>query len=376
MLILLSLSCTGKRDPLREVRPENLPEHSDPAWRTLAFLEAGEHPLWFELGSQGPVSIEYPAKASLIPFAPWPHARYVTGFLIWEGCLVMAVNRDGFLVLQKLGFSGAEKPRSTLYRASAGGLWDHYTAESLFLWGNRPAALLYRNDFFMDPVAQSPFPQVFVLDKSSPVPLGALIPAFEDFHPPWEVEILRQGPDSSWYYRVKEKGKEQNETQYYRTGDLGKQGERVSPGQWRNSFLPEKPENTPLPLAALLDQAREALGEDKLLLLETLSPHFESLRLFSSGLLPGAEIPPESENSCLLYGYWREGPDPLALIISSEGMLFCSKEARRPTSLTALPEGFVYTGIALVENIITASWEEQQEAGIGAAGFMVMEVFW
>ena len=53
-----------------------------------------------------------------------------------------------------------------------------------------------------------------------------------------------------------------------------------------------------------------------------------------------------------------------------------SLPAVRPFSLPALSEDFVYTGIALLGDIILASWEEQQEAGIGAAGFMVRSAFW
>jgi len=42
-------------------------------------------------------------------------------------------------------------------------------------------------------------------------------------------------------------------------------------------------------------------------------------------------------------------------------------------SLPPLPEGFVYTGIARVGANIFASWEEQEDFSIGAAGFVVIK---
>jgi hypothetical protein len=40
--------------------------------------------------------------------------------------------------------------------------------------------------------------------------------------------------------------------------------------------------------------------------------------------------------------------------------------------LPALPEGFVYTGIGRASGSLFASWEEQEEFSIGAAGFVVI----
>jgi hypothetical protein len=43
-----------------------------------------------------------------------------------------------------------------------------------------------------------------------------------------------------------------------------------------------------------------------------------------------------------------------------------------PFPLPALPEGFAYSNVTLLGNVLVASWEEQFDAVIGAAGFMVM----
>ena len=150
--------------------------------------------------------------------------------------------------------------------------------------------LLYRNAFFIEPEAPAPRPQVQLLDFYSPTPLAAGVPALEAFPDagPWETEIVRQSPSGNWYYRMREKGKTQNETAYFRTGDLAEAGEMISIEEWMDS-----------------------------------DP--------------------------------RENFEPEAFAI-----------------LPPLPEAFVYTGAAVLGDVLVAAWEEQQEAGIGAAGFMVL----
>ena len=259
------------------------------AWSALALLRTGENPLWFELGPDGPSHIESPSVATLTPYTPWPHARFIVGMQMWEGFLVMAVNREGFIILG----AGSEPTELFLYRVANSAFWDLYTAESFFIWEDRPSVLLYRNDFFSAPAA-APLPsQVFALSKSSPFPVPVSIGAFESFPSPWEAEVVRRGPSGFWYFRMKEKGQGQNVTAYFRTEDLSVQGVRISVEEWRNS---------------------DPRG-------------FET---------PGANVD------------------------------------SAPFSLPALPEGFVYSGVVLLGNVLAASWEEQRDASIGAAGFMVM----
>ena len=395
LLLLFAAACTGKEKP-REINTgqENETQkqvYSGPAWPVLALLETGENPLWFELRPEGPGLIDSPAAASLTPYIPWPYARFVSGILVWDDFLVMAVNRDGFLILGPSAWSGPQGASSGaadtgvtsgplyqdvgLYRASSGGFWDPYTAESFFLWNDKPAVLLYRNDFFAEPDAPSPRPQVYVLDKSSPVPLGAAVPALERFPSdgPWEAEVVQRGTDGFWYYRMKEKGKPQNETAYFRAQDLEGEGTKISAGQWRDSELPLGPENAPPLLALVAENAAAELGQA--LVVRAVSPDFEGPRLFSSGA-PSTG----SENLTLLYGYCRgnthDDSEALALAILPDGRGFYSRgtaEKVQTFSLPALGEGFVYTGAALLGDVLAASWEEQQEAGIGAAGFMVMK---
>ena len=365
--------------------------NAGPAWPALALLKTGENPLWFEFGAAGPVLIESPASASLAPFTPWPYARFVTTMQLWGSYIVMAVNRDGFL---SLGLNDAKTANSrtnapgrldinlldapsesnageaVLYRIADSGLWSQYTAESFFFWENKPAVLLYRNDFFADLSAPPLAPQVYVLDKASPVPLGADIPALEKFPPgpSWEAEVLSRGSGGNWYYRMKEKGEAQNETAYFRAEDLAGDSKRISFGEWRDSIKPEAFGAIPAYLSAMIKNADAvvpgSIGEIRL-----ISPDFEGQRSFGfAGDEAGAN------SGTLMYAYCRE-KDHLAIAVLPDGRGFYSNgkiKEGRPFSLPALPEGFVYTGLALIGNIIAASWEEQQEASIGAAGFMVI----
>jgi hypothetical protein len=328
----------------------------------VALLKTGKNPIWFELLPDGPSHIASAGSAELSPYIPWPHARYITGMLLWDDFLVMAVNGDGFLVL-----GPTENADLALYRA-AHRLWQPYTAGSFFLWDAKPAVLLYRNDFFSGPTVPPVFPQIYVLDRSSPVPLGVSVPAFENFPEGgfWEAELARLAPDGFWYFRMKEKGGLQNDTAYFRTASLSEAGEEISVGEWRNSGDPEWPRNVSLHLTHILDRAPE-LVPGRISAVRVLSPDFDRPRLFSSAR--------SGESLVILHSYSRETPEPLALVILGDGRGFISEGREpevKPFSLPALPAGFLYTGIAVVENAIVASWEEQREAGIGAAGFMVM----
>ena len=360
LALLLVAACSGRRETPAPAPGGNdeAPVYTGPAWQALALLKSGENPLWFELTPEGPRLVTSPAEAALAPFNPWPHARYITGILPWKEFIVMAVNRDGFLAL------AAETAGIYLYRA-ADSSWDTYTTESFFIFENKPAVLLYRNDFFSELKAEVLKGQVYVLDESSAFPVTASIPFLEKFAPPWEAEIVRMGPDGFWYFRMKEKGKARNETAYFRVPDLAGEGEKVSISAWRNS---DNPEILPVssPLGAILGRAQgRAL---------TVSPDFEGERLFAA---PGSIAQAVDGEMAAMSGYCREKPEPLALAVFSGGQGFFSRGAERAVgqfSLPVLPEGFAYTHIALLGNVLAASWEEQQGAAIGAAGFMVMNL--
>jgi len=374
LLSFLVAGCKGKDNTgsgIAEINDEEQ-EYANFPWPALARLRAGENPIWFEFGEDGLCLIESAAAASLAPYVPWPHARYVTAMAMWNGFLVMAVNRDGFLVFGPAGGTApSEATELLLCRSASGGLWDPYTTESFFIWEGKPAVLLYRNDFFGELTAPPPDPRVYALDLSSPVPVGAYVPALEIFPSDgrWETELLRRGPDGLWYYRMKEKGQNRPAIAYFRSKDLNIGGERISFGEWVKSGRGEAPENIPLNLALALEASGYLSGTS--CLIKAVSPDFDGQRIFTAGVSGIAE------NNALLYAYCQDAPEPLALAILPGGLGFISTGGESEAvsfSLSALPEGFVYTGVAVLGDVLIAAWEEQQEAGVGAAGFMVMAI--
>jgi len=373
LIFIFAMACSGKGSPPGAApnTADEAPVHAGPAWPALALLRTGENPLWFELGQDGPALIGSPETASLAPFTPWPYTRFIVGMQAWDGFLVMAVNRDGFLALGAAdtqdASSGDLPAEAVLYRAADTKLWASYTAESFFIWDDKPAVLLDRNDFFIDPDSAPLKIQVYALDKSSPDPQGADIPALESYPPGWEAEEIHRGSDNFWYFRMKDRSKAQGETDYFRAEDLAGAGEKISMGEWRNSSSPESPKNMPAYLMGALLMASEFdLKEADVA--KVISPDFDGSRFYT--LLTAAA------GSELLYVYCRE-TDHLVLAILPNGQGLYSNDEEpgaRLFSLPVLPEGFVYTGIAAFGEILAASWEEQQDASIGAAGFMVMKV--
>jgi len=366
MILLLVAACSGKGGVPVSGTDIEVPGYSGPAWHPLALLKTGEHPLWFELAAGGPVLIESPDDASLAAYSPWPFARFIIDMQVWDDFLAMAVNRDGFLVLG----AAADDTEAVLYRARGGLIWNSYTAESFFVWDDKPAVLLYRNDFFIEPTAPSLQPQVYVLDMSSPVPVGASVPALENFPPgdSWEAEVLHRGPGGLWYYRLKEKGKDQANTVYFRTESLEEAGTRIAIGEWRNSNTQEIPENVARCLAEIINAASGSYPGG-LNLVKLISPENKEPRVFVPQAATGT-------GEDLLYVYCREA-DQFAIAIFPDGQGYYSggkEPAAIPFTLPPLPEGFGYTGIAVFGKILVASWEEQQDASIGAAGFMVISL--
>jgi hypothetical protein len=380
LIPFLAAACSGKgdnRDNIAETAAGDRREYASFPWPALARLKTGENPIWFEFGQEGLSLIESASAASLAPYVPWPHAKYVTAMAMWNGFLVMAVNMDGFLILMPSGgLSQSETSELILCRSAVGKSWEPYTTESFFIWQDKPAVLLYRNDFFGELVGSSPNPRVYTLDILSAVPVGAFVPALEIFPSndgSWETELLRRGPDGLWYYRMKERGQARTATAYFRTDDLNVEGKRISFGDWMNSYRGEAPENIPGNLALTFRRASEfSFGTAGLL--KTVSPDFEGQRIFS--LTNGSVPDPAGEYFTVLSGYCQMSPESLALVIFPDGRGFLSygeNSEPKSFSLSALGEGFVYTGVAVIGNVLVASWEEQQEAGVGAAGFMVVD---
>jgi len=264
-----------------------MPPAARPAARPMAILQPGEQPLWFQLTEDGPVLIESIEDAiNAAALVPWPFALHVRFFYERDDELVMAVNRDGFM---KLAPDSEDAKRLAMYRFSGGDFWRQYTVGGFVFYGDKPAALLYLDDRFLDTSAPPPGIRTWTFNMESNAPFQLEIPALELFpvDEGWSADTLRFGNDGLWYYRVFKGIGPQTEIRMLRTADLAQAGEEISLGDFYNS-APRRTEE--------------------------------------------------------LY-----------------------------SSLPLLPEGFCYTGTGRAGDSLFASWEEQADFNIGAAGFMVIK---
>jgi hypothetical protein len=368
-------------------RPDPLPDEPDTGNRAVetlpaipdslfAIIRSGEAPIWFELGPDGPVQISGPEAATEEPFVPWPQTRYVAGLEAdEEGRLIMAVNRDGFLAWE------SREDGLALYRISEAEAWDPYTVAALFMYQGTAAVLLYEDDFFPRNEAvlhgldrRLPASEVWGLRTDYQGMTQMEIPAFAALSPQegWKVDVLALGRDGLWYYRgIRQEPSRPDdgfpETQYFRTWDLLVPGERASTGLFRNAMRPYNRNDMPLPIQVVLKEAGHAAGEGQTLVATVISQEFPIRRYFTLQ----ADVSGE-QGALALAGFYLP-PDTAAVVFPDGNGIFTGPAAVPETfALPALPEGFVYTRIGIAGSVLIASWEEQQDWQVGAAGFMVI----
>jgi hypothetical protein len=342
-----------------------------PAWEALAILKTGENPLWFELGEDGPALISSPAEAGLGDYKPWPLSRHIAGMLSWEDSLVLASNRDGFIILDPRPDGGI-----TLYRAFDPAYWDAYSIASFYVFEEKPTILLYRDDFFSDPARPLSAPALS-LDWDSNVPIPVDVPFLQSpvEGDNWEPVALMRGPDGSWYGRWTQPGAERPQSRYLRASSLADYGVSVSVDAYRNAAQPEPVSKAPSFAAGFFDKKPHdfaaGLGSP---VLEHISPSYEGKRLFSMGRATGSDFQ-DNENVSILRGFYRESPAPFIFILLPDGRGVSAGEAAiTQFMLPALPGGYVYTSAGLTGDVLVASWEEQQDLAVGSAGFMAVDV--
>jgi len=255
-----------------------------------AILQTGEHPLWFQLTEDGPVhiqSIEEAADKNAL--VPWPYALYIFNVTEKEGALFMAVNRGGFLKLEKYerdGVSGL-----ALYSFSGGRFWNQYTVGGFIFYNDNPAALLYPDERFIDTYNNNSAPaltRIWSFNMNSNVPYPADIPVLNLFpdNEGWIIDTLRHADDGYFYFRA-----------------------------YRNDRQEIK-----------MLRARD----------------------------PGGNVITEITADV----FFGSAPRVTEII---------------NPRLPQLPENFIYTGIGNTADSIFASWEEQADYSIGAAGFVVIK---
>jgi hypothetical protein len=374
--------------------PQEIAANIDNGLQPLAILKAGDNPLWFELGENGPALINSPAEASLVPFTPWPLTRHIRAILSQGEELVFGVNRDGFLRAVPWG-SDAD---IGLYRIADAAYWGQYSLGALFWFDKKAAALLYQDDFFIDSSVPLPSPRTWGMENA-PVPQELEIPAFDTLNAKdgWNIDALRQGSDGFWYYRGVNKNSGESvppKIAYLKTADLTRQGEAVSISAFQNSVLPEPLSVAPVLLRLVLEKAFDAGGLSAQVISSVYPPDsgtpldFLPFRRFAGR---GGNSSAETGASSEIFAYYRCGGtgNPIcALAALGDGRLFFAFTGAADDEvfdlqnvkiknlvLPALPEGFVYTGLALSADTLFLAWEEQQGYSIGASGFMVIKPF-
>ena len=262
--VLIFCGCTKKE--------KTQPLNSLPYAGAVAILKAGEYPLWFQFGPQGPellASIEDACFSRAL--VPWPLTGHIRFMLAREGQVFMAVNRDGVL-----RFAPWEDGQGTgMYRYSGGEFWKDYTVAAFFFYGDTPAALVYRDDHFIDSGAALPNPRAFAANIHSSTLAPLDIPVLNRFPPGdgWDVDALRLSPNGFWYFRAVKKEPRQGEIRYFRSPSLEQEGEPVSLSEFQSArslkpdlpdyALPELPENFIYTDVALCGQTLIAAWEEQ-----------------------------------------------------------------------------------------------------------------
>jgi len=354
-----------------------------------AILQAGEYPLWFLITSGGPVHIETVEDALFsAALIPWPFAPHIRFILARADDLFFAVNRSGLIrfspeaqIAQEYGTEAVTE----IYYFFGGEYWGQYTVGGFFLFNEKPAALLYRDDRFLDSDIPPPKFRLWTYNPNS-FELDVLgVPALDVFTPEdgWNIDTFRLNGVSR-YFRAVKKNSAHPETRLEvimrRTKDLFETGEQISLGLFQNSARPEPVSAAPEPLRDILAMVfQENAGRQAgSLTIVSPEPEFPALRCFAGS----------SENDQELYGYflkslpefqtpYLKSQTPILIIIDPQGNgLYIQEEtaAINRFSLPPLPEGYVYTGIGLAGNTVIASWEEQEGYSIGASGFMALHL--
>jgi hypothetical protein len=254
LFFILSCSRSDEKTEMEKIDILQTPEQEQPivisaGARPLAILQPGKYPLWFQLTESGPAlldSIEDAIFSSA--FIPWPFALHTSFFnLIPETAsgadeLFMAINGYGFIKLAgHYSQTSGETESLTMY-CFPREIFQQYTIGGFVFYEDKPAALLYLDDRFLDTDAPHPLSRTWTFNMESNRPFPLDIPALEFFpaEDGWSADTLRLGSDGFWYYRVR---RFNAEIHILRTADLSKAGEPASLAAFQNS-TPVEPELT------------------------------------------------------------------------------------------------------------------------------------
>jgi hypothetical protein len=307
-----------------------------------------------------------------------------------ESRIILGINREGFLALAP--WAEGENGGIALYRIDNSAYWKDYSVESLFVFDSTPAAMLYRDDYFIDSSLPPPSPRVWGLDAAAGMK-ALFVEAFDDLAPEdgWDLEALLQGPDDQWHYRAIRKNGGRRGIGYFSAGNLSLPGEASTQGAMQNASRPRPQDQAPEPLRQVLEAALAVDGAAStgiaaataVAIAAVVSPEFESLRYYAAPQV----LNHIGEDAQFYPGYCLSGDShSIALVVDPQGQGFIGATrggsfTLREFALPSLPKGFVYTGAAFfvlpsppdggISVAALGAWEEQEGWNVGAAGFVL-----
>ncbi|MCA1948956.1 MAG: hypothetical protein LDL24_00135 [Treponema sp.] len=158
---------------------------------------------------------------------------------------------------------------------------------------------------------------------------------------------------------------------YYAAPALNQEATRISQGDYQNALYPEPFGNMPRAVQTLMRAFSDSQRKKHYPVLQLLKKDSYGLETFVAD--------PETKNTVPLSGGETEIVNFLgytdsekALVILPDGRGVIRRSKIEAFALPPLPEGFVYTGVVLINRWLIASWEEQESFAVGAAGFLVL----
>lgn len=367
---LFALSCARSRETSREAEPVDAKAAASAFVRPYASARPSSAPLWFEFGADGPVSIAGPLDSSLTPFEPWPLSRRGAGLVASGNSVAVAANRDGFLSLV---------PRSdgeiSVYRVSNAAEFAPYSVAAVFAYNGAPTALLYRDRFFVDPVESAAEPRSFSVVKGRTellpveIPLLSAYPAAQS----WDVESLSAASDGRILLRAVRDGA----VSYAAAASLDGEKSEISAGAYRSALLPLSSDSANPLLRSVLEAAANDMDKKKAKVATACGkgrPFPESYLVARSQKGAVESVLAASEGE--VERVWAYYDEALAVLLFPDGGLYTAAASGQAVrgNLPLLPDGFVYTGIALIGKTAVALWEEQDGWAVGSAGFLLVDV--
>ena len=367
LVVIVLASCGRKEGPDRPQAESAATE----TFKPVAIVEPSAGPRWFELSASGPVAIRGPAEASLAPFEPWPLARRIVGFVVRDGLIAAGSNRDGFV-----GIVARKDGVAAIYRAADSDVCGPYSIASVFSLDGAPAALLYRDRFFIEPEVEPATVNVVTLVAGNPRPVKAELGALAAYggKEGWDVESIERSADGDWHFRaVPAAAGGGGETAYLVSGTLQDAALRSTAAAFRSARDPLPLEDAEPVLRRALADAASLAGGGNVAVATALSPGQASVAYYllsESGTSAATAALAKDVGRA-----WACSDGARAYVALADGRLTAALGREGPvlrSRLPVLPEGYAYTGLASTGNLLVAAWEEQDGWAVGAAGFVIL----